>query len=225
MLHIENEIVYCDNPKQYYNEEFGKVVAFESILQNPSGYLAIFSEGSTALKNLLKYSWMHGVESLGCCAGHDGVHTYVKDTFWNGRKIIGRDEYMLNAGSSRYHDIVKGSQAPYFAFNPGKLGDKKELAEKLEKSIRELSPDLELYADYGRKFNIVTVGTLNYVPANVREKFFNDVRDVMSREIIPQMSAPKSTKTSLSDQISSASEKAASQAVKTAYTSIDYERV
>lgn len=225
MLRIENELVYCSDPKEYNREEFGKVVAFESIMQNPIGYLDVFSEGSQALKNLLKYSWMRGIETLGCCAGHEGVHTYVKDIFWKGRKIISKDEYDLNADSARYHDIVRDSHAPYFAFNPGTFGDKKDLAGKLEKSIQKLCPDLELFVDYGRTLNIVTVGTLNYVPESVREKFFNDVREVLSRELILQKSTSKDKKPSLSRQIDSASQKVASQSAQTVSKNYEFEHV
>ena len=203
MLRVENEAVYCDNPDQYKDEKFGMVVAFESVMQNPNGYLDVFSEGSSALKSLLKYSWTHGIETLGCCVGHEAEHRYYKDTFFGGPKEIDEKTYLAHSNSFIYHEVKKREETPYFAFSPGKFGPKKELSKILEKSMKARCPHLNIFADYGKKLDIVTIGLTSYVPDDVREQFFRDVQDIIVREIIPLRLSEE--KPSLDTQIQTAS--------------------
>lgn len=89
-------------PDDYKNRDFGSVVSMDAVKNDAAAFAEIFSEGSPALNQLLRYLWSKDVQTIGCCVGHDNVHIYSKDTLFGKTKYIDKKTYLKHAGSERY---------------------------------------------------------------------------------------------------------------------------
>ena len=161
---------------QFFDQSFGYVVPFEKIKADPDSYSSVFCEGSVALKNLLRSLWENGVETRGCCKGHECVHYYVKDSFFGGRKYIAEETYRAHAGSKRYHEFTSQAYA-YLAFHPNDLGYAQELCREIEAHMNELLPELT-YATNAFP-DLITISLDQYVPPPQREQFFATLSSVL----------------------------------------------
>ena len=182
-------------PKAYdfFDNNFGMVVTFEDIQNDPSSFSSVFCEGSVALRELLLNLWEHGIETRGCCKGHEEYHIYLKQNIFGNYKRINQEEYLAHANSKRYHDTVSDEHA-YIAFNPEKLGEAETVRNRIELKIKETLPE---FAYSSNAFpELVTIGLKEYVEAPERERFFYVLSEVFSKEFFQKKEINKAqTKT------------------------------
>ena len=196
---------------QFFDNSFGHVVSFEDICADPDSYSSVFCEGSVALRTLLRDLWENGVETRGCCKGHERVHYYVKKPLFGASQYVDEETYRAHAGSKRYHDIEAEAHA-YLAFRPGKLGSSQDICSRIEAQMKALLPELP-YATNAYP-NLITIGLGEYVPKQQREQFFTTLSFVMHRdflhdkEIVCESDSPP-IKPNLDAKIQSASSRAA----------------
>lgn len=184
---------------KFFDSSFGKVVPFEEIQADPDSYSSVFCEGSVAMRQLLRELWEHGVETRGCCKGHECVHYYVKDSLRGEQKFIDEKTYRAHASSSRYHEYVTEEHA-YIAFVPERMGDAQDICNRIEDRMKAALPSLS-YATNAFP-ELVTISLNEYVPPPQREQFFTVLSSVLHRELLHENSPQKHS--SLNVQIRSA---------------------
>ena len=177
----EKESLSLPEAYLFFDGAFGNVVPFDLIKADPDSYSSIFCEGSVELRRLLKDLWGKGIETRGCCIGHEKVHYYVKESLFGKKyKYIDEQTYRAHVNSKRYRDIETEGHA-YLAFRPGELGAAEDLRKRIEKGMLEQLPDLQ-YATHAFPA-LVIISLDKYVPKEQREKFFAVLSFVLHRDI------------------------------------------
>ena len=170
-------------PESYLEHDFGSPVTLEGIRQDPEGYADIFCEGSPTLRQLLLRSWENGINTIGCCIGHEDqvMYCYTKDKlFGRGTENIDEAAYLAHANSKRYHKHAFILTA-YFAFRPDLLGAPENFAQRIGEGLSQQIPDLPFIPDFNRE--TVSVALTKVVPPQERERFFHALSQVMERVI------------------------------------------
>lgn len=169
----------------FFDNSFGNVVPFEKIKADAGSYSSVFCEGSVALRTLLKDLWAKGIETKGCCIGHETVHLYIKESIFGKRDYIDEKTYLSHKKSKRYKHVETQGHA-YLAFRPGDLGPSDEflrsLINGLNKELPELSYDGEAFPE------LVTISLTEYVAKDKREAFFTALEKVIFRDILHDLS-------------------------------------
>lgn len=203
---MEFPVSFAPTPEDYIDNDEGCVLSPNLVFADPEGFAEAFCEGSPALKQTLLYLWAHDIHTAGCCIGHEGVHSYEKQTLF-GRKEIDKATYLAHSSSARYHDkLIKSEHHAYLALKPATLQEAKKIQSILDAGLSVIEPPIS-YGSYASG-NIITFSLKNYEPPEEREQFFTALYQVISRDLIPQLTGRLAQKTSsLDERISSASER------------------
>lgn len=169
-----------ETPQEYKATDFGNVVSFDAIKDDPEGYADVFCEGSAALKSLLIDLWSKDIETFGCCAGHECVHTYVKDPIFGSEpQFIDRETYLAHSYSKRYHDYVSEAQ-PYMYFRADQLGGPDGIRHAIDSDLKSIFPFISFQTDAADN-RCVLVCLDRYVPSAWREHFFSSLSQAINR--------------------------------------------
>lgn len=165
----------------FFDGSFGKVVSFDMILADPDSYSSVFCEGSVALKNILQELWKRGIETRGCCVGHEKVHYYTKTSLFGNKEYIDEETYRAHTASKRYREIETEAPA-YIAFRPGNIGSAQDICDCIEKGMQEKLPSLHYVTNAFP--DLVTISLDKYVPKAQREQFFDTLLLVFRYDLL-----------------------------------------
>ena len=199
-------ISFAPTPQDYLENDSGSVLSPNMVHSDPEGFAEAFCEGSPSLKQILLYLWAHDIHTAGCCIGHESVHSYEKETFF-GRKEVDEATYLKHQKSKRYHDnLIKSEHHAYLAIKPVTLDEAKMVHEILDAGLKAAEPVINYHSHVSG--NIVSFSLSSYEPPKERERFFNALYRVISKDLIPKLDNLVPQKIpSLNDRIASATER------------------